>query len=431
MFIQSDLQYCTVDQQPLGLGLPRKLSLSSIQGGSLASPRDAALPSPRTRTGGTPGFEGVLGESWSSRRRGDSLSKPGAEAIPRREREPAESKSPYIKEEEEDTVRKAGQNGSDGADPAAPHITTTNGVGGRNTADSVHGVSNGVAGLNLGANPDSASVEATGGLPSKPPGLTDLANIEWSYLDPQGNVQGGYMLTVFRAVPLTTILLGPFQAELMQRWHNEGYFTPDLLMKRTHLDTEWTSVGEMTRRAGANPIFLTFGVTSSAPPGLSRRPDMLAEAPGFEKNTPLQPAPSVSRRSSTLDAYLHNGTSASASPSSSFGGRPLNGSPDPSSLDGRTGTSLYGEPTVGPRLATLASMPSIANQRRPAFNDAFDASTGLRASFSHPGLNRGIENQGISGTLYPVIQPLTLNFPCRHRSQRIWYKRFASSWPLP
>lgn len=186
----------------------------------------------------------------------------------------------------------------------------------------------------------------------------------------------------------------------MQRWHNEGYFTSDLLMKRTHMDTDWTSIGEMTRRASGKPIFLTPGVTSSAPPGLSRRPDVLAEGPALERNVPLQPAPSVSRRSSTLDTYLHNGSSASASPSSSFGGsRYLNGSPDPSSLDGRTGTSLYGESTVGPRLATLASMPSLPNQRRSTFNDSFDASAGLRSSFSHTGLSRGMETPGLNGEL--------------------------------
>lgn len=202
--MQSDKQLCTVDQQPLGLGLPRKLSLSSIQGGSLASPRDAALPSPRTRIGGTPGFEGVLGESWSSRRRGDSLSKPGAEATPRREREPNDSgrdlKGPDIKEKDENTVPKAEQNGSTGADARAvlPDTPATN--GGSNTAQSVHGASNGVASLNLGTSSDSTGVEGNGELPSKPPGLTDLANIEWSYLDPQGNIQGKSSLPICHAV---------------------------------------------------------------------------------------------------------------------------------------------------------------------------------------------------------------------------------------
>ena len=204
--MQSDVQHCIVDQQPLGLGLPRKLSLSSMQGGSLASPRDAALPSPRTRIGGTPGFEGVLGESWSSRRRGDSLSKPSVEAPPRREREPTDHgkdlKGPDIKEEDEDTARKAEQNSGAGAGSgvARPDAPAANGVDADNP-DSVQGVNNGIATLSSGTNSD-----ATSGVPSKPPGLTDLANIEWSYLDPQGNVQGKQSLPDCHAVNLTTTI---------------------------------------------------------------------------------------------------------------------------------------------------------------------------------------------------------------------------------
>ncbi|KZT67669.1 hypothetical protein DAEQUDRAFT_385710 [Daedalea quercina L-15889] len=381
----------STDQQPLGLGLPRKLSLSSMQSGTLASPRDAALPSPRARIGGTPGFEGVLGESWSSRRRGDSLSKPGAESGPRRDREPTDPgklKGADIKEEDEDMAPRAEQGGSAEPDSrvAQPEALDTNGTDKGATAEAVDNVNDGVASLNLGGreretNPDSPGTEQPGAPPvSKPPGLTDVSSVEWSYLDPQGNIQG------------------PFRADIMQRWHNEGYFNPDLLMKRTHLDTEWTSVGEMVRRAGANPIFLTSGVTTSAPPGLSRWPDVLVDGPSLDRNSPLQPIPTVSRRGSTLDSYLHNGSSASASPSSSFGGsRYQNGSPDLSSFDGRPGTNLFGEPTVGPRLATLASMPSIPNQRRSTFNDPFDSSAGLRPSLSHAGLGRGLDNHGLNG----------------------------------
>ncbi|EEB88143.1 hypothetical protein MPER_14184, partial [Moniliophthora perniciosa FA553] len=72
-----------------------------------------------------------------------------------------------------------------------------------------------------------------------PPGLADLGSIEWSYLDPQGQVQG------------------PFRADLMQKWNDDGYFTPDLLMKRTTIDTEWISVAELARRTGGGKIFLS------------------------------------------------------------------------------------------------------------------------------------------------------------------------------
>ena len=175
-----------------------------MQGGALASPRDAALPSPRTRIGGTPGFEGVLGESWSSRRRGDSLSKPGVDAPPRREREPTDpgrdSKGSDIKEEDEDTARLTEQNGGVGTDTkvARADAPSTNGVEARNLTDNIHSVNNGVANLNLTTNSD-----ATGGVPSKPPGLTDLANVEWSYLDPQGNIQGKHVVPGCHSVNLT------------------------------------------------------------------------------------------------------------------------------------------------------------------------------------------------------------------------------------
>ncbi|KAH9921405.1 uncharacterized protein B0H18DRAFT_1086113 [Fomitopsis serialis] len=370
----------STDQQPLGI--PRKLSLSSIQIGTFAPPpRETPLPSPRTRVGGTPGFEGVLGESWSSRRRGDSLSKTGGDTVGRRDREGTDSgrdlKGPDIKEEDEDMARKADQDG-----PARPDGRGTQPQPRPQMAPA--SINNGVTDLSLGVHersvgPDASGSEQLGAAPSpKPPGLIDLSSVEWCYLDPQGNVQG------------------PFTADIMQRWQNEGYFASELMMKRRHLDTEWTSVGEMTRRAGTKPIFLTPGVTSAAPPGL-RRPDVLAEGPSLDRSSPLQPVPTVSRRGSTLDPYLHNGSSAS-SPSSSFGGgRYLNGSPDPSSLDGRTSTSLYGEPAVGSRLAALASMPSLHSQRRPTLNDPFDSSAGLRHSFSHTGLGRGLDTQVLNG----------------------------------
>ncbi|KIY45231.1 hypothetical protein FISHEDRAFT_8818, partial [Fistulina hepatica ATCC 64428] len=71
-----------------------------------------------------------------------------------------------------------------------------------------------------------------------PPGLVDLSTIEWSYLDPQGQIQG------------------PFPASVMQKWHEVGYFSEELLMKRTHLDTDWVSVGELKARCPDNQIFL-------------------------------------------------------------------------------------------------------------------------------------------------------------------------------
>src|ERR1700683_1678042 len=83
--------------------VPRRQSLSSSQG-PLASPRDAALPSPRTRMGFGPGFDGVLsgGDSWIARRKAaEALAK--STGAPRGE--PAgetDAKAVEIKEEDEE-----------------------------------------------------------------------------------------------------------------------------------------------------------------------------------------------------------------------------------------------------------------------------------------------------------------------------------------
>jgi hypothetical protein len=60
----------------------------------------------------------------------------------------------------------------------------------------------------------------------------DLKTVEWSYIDPAGNTQG------------------PFEASVMQQWHDAGFFSPDLRMKRTVMDRVWTTAGEKMRRAG-------------------------------------------------------------------------------------------------------------------------------------------------------------------------------------
>lgn len=111
----------------------------------------------------------------------------------------------------------------------------------------------------------------------------------------------------------------------MQSWHDQGYFTPDLLMKRSNIDTEWTSVGELVQRVTGPKIFLSpikpslpFG-----PPGLTRRLDNLNDPLSHQRDTspfgaPHQPMPIRSLRTSTLDSYI-NGNSQSASPSSSAG----------------------------------------------------------------------------------------------------------------
>ncbi len=137
----------------------------------------------------------------------------------------------------------------------------------------------------------------------------------------------------------------------MQKWHDEGYFTPDLLMKRTQIDTDWTSVAVLTQRA-TGPLFLT-PQRPPLPPVLQRHDH---HSPMFQHAEPFptyQPAPVRSLRSSTLDSFL-GGSNPSDSPSSSLGaGRYSNGSPDPSAFGGRASNFVPGQDltAVGRRAA--------------------------------------------------------------------------------
>jgi PERQ amino acid-rich with GYF domain-containing protein len=101
-------------------------------------------------------------------------------------------------------------------------------------------------------------------------------------------------------------------------------------MRRTKVDTDWISVGELTHRAAGPKIFLSPLMTPvlPGPPGLTRRLGNLNEQSPF--GVPHQPVPIRSLHTSTLDSYI-NGNSQSASPSSSAG--PVNhifGNPEPS-----------------------------------------------------------------------------------------------------
>jgi PERQ amino acid-rich with GYF domain-containing protein len=138
----------------------------------------------------------------------------------------------------------------------------------------------------------------------------------------------------------------------MQKWYEEGYFTPDLSMKRTHLDVHWTIVQDLVNQTTNGNVFLTPPLPTR-PPGLDRN------SPTHIHNEPLQPAPIRSLRTSTLESYITGGSIASDSPSSSFNASQFgNSSPDPSILggndrvhanhdpNGRIGTfGLYDHPT--------------------------------------------------------------------------------------
>jgi hypothetical protein len=125
---------------------------------------------------------------------------------------------------------------------------------------------------------------------------------------------------------VTPSFTGPFRADLMQKWYEEGYFTPDLPMKRTHLDSQWLTVQELVTQAAGASVFLAPPL-AAGPPGLNR-PSL--QTPELGHKEPFQTAPIRSLRTSTLESSL-----ASDLPSSV--GTPQLGesSPDPSALVGR------------------------------------------------------------------------------------------------
>ncbi|KAJ7596763.1 hypothetical protein C8J56DRAFT_1021249 [Mycena floridula] len=297
---------------------PRKLSLTGAAM-PLASPRDTGMASPRTRYG--PGFDGILnnGDSWVARRR---ASEGLLKAAPTREGsgDLQDSGGLQIKEEDE---------------PIIPVDSSSS------ESDSGQNLDRGLANLHITPN---GQPIASG----PPPGIVDLASVEWSYLDPQGTIQG------------------PFRADLMQKWHDEGYFTPDLLMKRTTLDLNWTPVGVLANLAGAGKLFLS---PVTVPPPANARTDSPQQGiPPLSLrdsiNPPYQPSPIRSLRSSTLDSYI-NGSNPS-SPASSFGAARFGDSPDPAAFGG-TANNNYA-PVEPP--ARVGAFNSEASGRRNTFGDS-------------------------------------------------------------
>ncbi|KAF9473191.1 hypothetical protein BDN70DRAFT_886092 [Pholiota conissans] len=301
---------------PAVLGLPRKPSLSALQAPAV-SPRDV---SPRTRVGYTSSFDGVLnsGESWIARRRPvETLVKAGNVAS----RETVEIKASEIREEneEEQRIGSDAQQENQAYFLSSPHLRTEEpqqydaaGVAPDNSGSVVPATlvpPNGPPNSNQCANNTHIGV-------GPPPGLVDLAAVEWSYKDPTGQIQG------------------PFRADLMQKWYNDGYFSADLPMKRVLHDTHWTTVEELIQKANGENIFLSPLVSlapNSRGNGSPLQTYPLTDS-GF--NEPFQPAPVRTLRTSTLESYLNGGSLASDSPSSSVGAF-ANPSPDPGVFGGR------------------------------------------------------------------------------------------------
>jgi PERQ amino acid-rich with GYF domain-containing protein len=188
--------------------MPRKSSVSSLNP-PLASPRDAGLPSPRTRTG----FDGVLGgsDSWMARRRTSDATRPSGIALSRStDTATAEGKKdPEIKEEQEEEGQRVGLgigasvgHASNGQ-PSATNGHLANTASGRSGPSTVEGLDQSFDKMSLGAVPGANLPGPNGAVthayplgshviaPQPPPPTTaELSAVEWSYVDPAGNIQG-------------------------------------------------------------------------------------------------------------------------------------------------------------------------------------------------------------------------------------------------
>ncbi|KAG1716323.1 hypothetical protein ID866_807 [Astraeus odoratus] len=400
---KSDVPVFIKDQPPL---IPRKLSLSTMQSGP-SGPTREALPSPRNRMGAFgSGFDGVLnnGDSWSRRRPSAHFS--GVNGGPSSSQEIKDDgpRQSDIKEEAvEEGIRRTSdvhevdspgtaQHPSSADLDAPPPDSAVNDQPSAATSDLVV---QGIADMTLlePNNPDLDQQVSNADAPvtSALPGLPDPANVEWSYLDPQGQVQG------------------PFRADVMQKWFNEGYFASDLLMRRTHLDSEWIPVGVLERRANGGKIFLSQLPASCGPPGLTLRtesPQSYSSAADHSTFNGYQPVPQRPIRSATLDSSYINNASPSDSPSSSLGAGTFgNGSPDPTAFSGRATSSVYSaDPNfAGLGLSTRAPFQDpVIDPRIPFNSNTLNRAPSLDTYGNYNGGSPwpstiGSVNQGFSG----------------------------------
>jgi len=196
------------------LSLPRKLSVSSLNG-PLHSPREGALPSPRTRGGFSPGFDGILsaGDSWMARRRTSDATRPGGLSAPRDNSSGDGRKGGDIKEEEEEdgkgglpSVGDGQPNNSGDLYANSPTVADHGGqpvlaVQGQGLAGNPipHDLARGAGNVAIGRSVDQPYIATTNGNRAglgvaqriaPMPTAVDLASVEWSYIDPQGATQG-------------------------------------------------------------------------------------------------------------------------------------------------------------------------------------------------------------------------------------------------
>ena len=71
----------------------------------------------------------------------------------------------------------------------------------------------------------------------------------------------------------------------MQKWYDDGYFVPTLLMRRVNVDKEWTSVGDLLQLTGGTRVFTT-PLPAPLTSGFLRR-DVVLDGPPNIRGTAL------------------------------------------------------------------------------------------------------------------------------------------------
>ncbi|CAE6435405.1 unnamed protein product [Rhizoctonia solani] len=154
---------------------------------------------------------------------------------------------------------------------------------------------------------------------------------------------------------------GPFAGATMQQWFETGYFSEDLLIKRTHIDSDFDPLCDFRRRApplrpGETHVQMFLSpLAPRAPPNLPPPQALLRGA-----DTPPNPSPRLAHLLTGIhDASNHGPMSAGAS-----GGSPLANSPALSAAAAVRSTTLDSYLTPGqnglPGNEGLVAGPSVA-----------------------------------------------------------------------
>lgn len=169
-------------------------------------------------------------------------------------------------------------------------------------------------------------------------------------------------------------MIGPFSASLMQKWYDEGYFAPDLLIKRSQLDNEWIMVGELAMHARNGKLFIQL-YPEDLSSGFSPKNNLLHDSRPFDRfHHPL-----VQSDTQVIDHSIHQ-TRFQHSNATSFGGvlnsysytsGPIHVPPDPSILAVPPSHELSFQPTMPNR--AIAVQPVLSGpvdvEQSPAYRD--------------------------------------------------------------